>query len=130
MVSISCPQGDLGPTGPPGPIGETGLGLPGPKVFVFYEMDETHQDCVPHIISTGFCSIREIEVIPVHMVHLVQKAKAAQDLWFVKPSTETLTLLALLLISLTRRHISFQGPPRISRFIRGAGPRRNRNPRT
>lgn len=34
MTSSLCvsPQGDLGPTGPPGHIGETGYGLPGPKV--------------------------------------------------------------------------------------------------
>lgn len=25
-------QGDVGAAGPPGPIGETGLGIPGPKV--------------------------------------------------------------------------------------------------
>ncbi len=29
---FSCLQGDVGSAGPPGPIGETGYGLPGPKV--------------------------------------------------------------------------------------------------
>uniref|UniRef100_A0A3B3IH69 Collagen, type XXVIII, alpha 2b n=1 Tax=Oryzias latipes TaxID=8090 RepID=A0A3B3IH69_ORYLA len=30
---ITGPKGDVGPSGPPGPIGETGYGLPGPKVI-------------------------------------------------------------------------------------------------
>uniref|UniRef100_A0A3B4C3J8 Collagen alpha-1(XXVIII) chain n=1 Tax=Pygocentrus nattereri TaxID=42514 RepID=A0A3B4C3J8_PYGNA len=32
--AIAGPKGDVGPAGPPGPIGETGYGLPGPKVCI------------------------------------------------------------------------------------------------
>lgn len=37
MPLLSSVQGDVGPSGPPGPIGETGHGLPGPKVNLLHK---------------------------------------------------------------------------------------------
>lgn len=39
---MSCLQGDIGSAGPPGPIGETGHGLPGPKVNNTKNIYETY----------------------------------------------------------------------------------------
>lgn len=38
VVTLSFLQGDVGPTGLPGPVGETGHGLPGPKVNTLYHV--------------------------------------------------------------------------------------------
>lgn len=32
-------KGDVGSSGPPGPIGETGYGLPGPKVTPSFDLE-------------------------------------------------------------------------------------------
>lgn len=69
-------QGDVGPPGPNGPIGETGHGLPGPKVtfklFTFFLCILIHM----HISQQLIISTRVNVVIQDCLVHLVQKAKA------------------------------------------------------
>lgn len=75
-------QGDVGPPGPHGPIGETGHGLPGPKVtFKFVSVV-----CIlnrMHISSQPVLSTRVNVVIQDCQVHLVQKAKVSLALWSV-----------------------------------------------
>lgn len=75
-------QGDVGPPGPHGPIGETGHGLPGPKVtFKFVSVF-----CIlnrMHISSQPVLSTRVNVVFQDCQVHSVQKAKVSLVLWSV-----------------------------------------------
>lgn len=98
MTLLSCLQGDIGLVGPPGPVGETGHGLPGPKVntAMFIQNSKKHI-CIDSnmllVFITEFCLTRVTVVIQVYQVHLVQKVKAFLALWFVSPTKKLQILI-------------------------------------
>lgn len=74
-------QGDVGPSGPPGPIGETGYGLPGPKVG--------SGSCRKQRCTSGWLFdpqvlivCRAIEVKQVRSAHLALKETVSLDPWW------------------------------------------------